>query len=152
MLPRTLNVRDEASREPALLTARAMPFEIVWESRGVQVNFSGSVAASELADAFVRVNADERYDEVRYVLVDYRAATAIEATDVQWAELACIDYAAALSNPRIAQAHVADDARIVSVLHHYLAGNDSEHRQGVFSRVEDARAWIDSHGLNFSVF
>jgi len=125
-----------------------MPFEIVWELRGAQVIYSGQVTASELAKAFVSVNADQRYDDLLYVLADYRASTSINVTDEQLIELACIDYAAALSNPRIAQAHVVDDVRVVRQLRHYMANNDSEHRQGIFSRVEDAHAWIHDHCLN----
>ena len=53
-----------------------MAYEIIWEPEGVIRQFSGNVSAREFIQSVEQVQGDSRYDEMRYIINDFSAATA----------------------------------------------------------------------------
>lgn len=47
-----------------------MPYQISWEDRGVSFQYTGLTSDGEVAAAVRHVEADERFDRVRYTIHD----------------------------------------------------------------------------------
>ena len=123
-----------------------MPYTLTWEHKAVVVQFYGGVTGAEFAGAHISIASDERYDGLRYMLLDYRGATSFKATAAQLDEIAALAYAASLSNGQMMEAHVAERVDFLGLVRHLVAANDSSHEQGIFRTVEAARAWFVAAG------
>jgi hypothetical protein len=56
-----------------------MPYTTTWEDHGVIWNYSGFLTGNELLHSNLEIFGDERFDDLRYQIVDL---TAIEGMDV----------------------------------------------------------------------
>ena len=48
-----------------------MPYEILWEARGVVKRHHGFLAADELLAASREIQSDPRFDDLRYIINDF---------------------------------------------------------------------------------
>lgn len=119
-----------------------MGYELTWEPRGVIKTFYGEVSGEDLIQSGVECESDSRFDDIRYVINDFLAITrvAIEVPHVEY--LAGIDYAAAISNPRILVAVVTTAAQIEALTEHYVATLGGAYVTKIFPTMDEARKWI----------
>lgn len=118
-----------------------MAYVIHWETLGVYRKYHGHVGGDELLASIQRIEADGRFDHIRYVINDFLAVAGHDVSAVQLRLIAAIDQAATLSNPNIRVAIVATDAPILALAQHYVAAAPPYPTE-IFPSVAAARAWI----------
>ena len=120
-----------------------MGFEITWEPpHGVIKRHFGQVTSTEVLVANTRVEADSRFDVLRYVINDFLDCTGVKVFSGDIEEIAAIDSAAALVNPYIRNAIVATHPEVVVASNAYANDPLTAYPTKVFSCIADARDWL----------
>ena len=83
-----------------------MPYAIEWKRRGVVKTFSGVVSSQELVDSFREVGAHPLFDDLFFILSDFRAVTKLELEAWAIQEMAAM---------RLGSSHTNGGARAVMV-------------------------------------
>lgn len=120
-----------------------MPYSLTWEARGVYRQYLGDVTIAERRASFEAISGDFRFDELRYVITDYRAVGAYEITAEATREIAALHIGPLLTNPRIAIAAVATRPDVVAAIQDFIAHGFTSTPYRVFPNLEEARRWID---------
>ncbi len=122
-----------------------MAYEIIWEPEGVIRQFSGSVSAREFMQSVDQVQGDSRYDEMRYIINDFSAATAAALSEEVLTELAVLYYGAYASNPNCRVVFVTTDTALAARVRKVLQqGPLVSYSAEVFPSVDQARDWLAS--------
>lgn len=114
-----------------------------WESKGVYKVFSGDVDGQQALHSIVEIEADHRFDEIRYVINDFLNVTEVSATERDIALMAAIDRAASMTNPNIRIAVVTTEERVRNLAIKYselMRGCPYQTR--LFETVDAARLWV----------
>jgi len=120
-----------------------MACEIVWEHRGVHKRLSGHVSAREFERSVETVQADPRFDEIRYVINDFSAVTGHGLDEQHLLELAAIQYGAQASNPQVRAVYVGVDPELARQLRVILIDSQrSLYRVALFDTLPQARDWL----------
>lgn len=119
-----------------------MPVEILWEPGGVCRRYFGVVTIAERRHSFAQVCSDERFDELRFAITDYRDVEVYETSLQATEETAALHIAPLLTNPKILLASVATDERVVAAIQHFISLGFISQPYRVFPTMEEARAWI----------
>ena len=122
-----------------------MPYTTEWEQHGVYWRYWGTVSGKELIDSNLDIYGDERFDAMKYQIVDFLQIDAFQVTRDDMLKIAAYDRAAALSNPRVKVAVVAKITAIKFLTALYDAENiKSPWETRMFDSVEQARSWVDT--------
>lgn len=121
-----------------------MPYQMTWEEHGISVRYSGMTSDREVADFAKAGQADRRFDDLRYVLHDFRACEGATYSTPVIEELSATDEAAAASNPRIRIAVVTDRPDVRAMVEAYLKVGLSIFPLRMFSGIEEARNWLNA--------
>ena len=119
-----------------------MPYQTIWEKGGIYVAYSGQTSDEEVARFAEEGQADERFMDLRYVLHDFLNCTGATFSTPRMRELAAIDSAAAVSNPRIKIAVVADREDVLAMVLAYLGAGFPGFELRVFATLSAAREWL----------
>lgn len=120
-----------------------MGFEIVWQSPNALIKrHFGHVTGSEILAAIVRIEADSRFDTLRYVINDFSECTGVSVSATEMEEIAAIDHAAALTNPHIRIAIVATLPEVVAQSRAYVNDPLTTYKVCVFSSMAEAASWL----------
>lgn len=119
-----------------------MPFELVWERRGVYRRYFGDVTIAERRQSFDQICADPRFDELRYALTDYLDVATYEITQEATVEIAALHVAPLRTNPDILIAAVVVDEHIIAAIDHFISTKFISGPYRTFPTVAAARAWI----------
>ena len=120
-----------------------MPYENQWEPHGVNKRFWGVVTGPEFVRAAEEIAAHPRFDEFRYILNDFRDATAhcVDARALE--DLAAIRFGSMYTNHRIRVAVVSTHPDVLAlVASTQRAPLKGSHPTAAFATVEAARAWL----------
>lgn len=120
-----------------------MSYEMIWEDRGLLRRFFGESSDLEVYESVQRTHASERFDEIRYVIVDLseiKKFTLNSADNIE--EIAAIDAASALSNPMMRIAIVTTDPDIKRCAQIYLSHPLAPYPTRIFDKLADARGWL----------
>jgi hypothetical protein len=123
-----------------------MPFELIWEPRGVYRRYFGDVTIVERRRSFDRICADPRFDDVRYSITDYRNVEGYEITDQATEEMAALHIAPLRTNPNIIIAAVVSDERIIASIRYFISLGFTTRPYRIFATVEEARRWVSDNG------
>lgn len=119
-----------------------MPYRIDWEPFGVVKTFFDTVTHDEIFSCLTTVEADPRFDELRFVINDFTAVGHYAAHSSEDAhEVAAIDRAASLTNPRIIIAIVATHPDMVALCEGYAQSPLNPYPTRIFDTMAAARAW-----------
>lgn len=121
-----------------------MPLRLNWEPKGVHAEFHDHVTVSEITRMLEKVCADLKFQDFRYLIVDYLHVTSHSMTkdDAVW--VGALDAAQARWNPLYVTAFVACEAATVEFAQHSIFASKLPERVGCFPSVADARAWIET--------
>jgi len=117
--------------------------EIQWRGTGVLRRFSGRVSSEELAKSAVEIQSSPDFDSIRYILNDFRAASAIEADASRIAEMAA-RAAAAIRFPnhfRVAAVGTLPEVQLIADA--FVELGFAAYPIRAFATMEDAVAWLD---------
>lgn len=120
-----------------------MSYENVWETDGVYRKFSGKLTGDEILESVQLVEADSRFDSIRYVINDFLDVTEVDVSPQKIKTVAVIDSAATLSNPDIVLAQVTTNPKVEDVIARYAqAPCPHAYPFKIFTRLELAREWV----------
>jgi hypothetical protein len=120
-----------------------MPYTIEWKTSGIQSRFYGNVIGAEIIDHVKEWHGDERFDSVRFIVVNFLDAQQVSITLDEVREIAALDNVAALSNPRVKVAVVSGSETVDAGGAVYKAGlADSPWKTESFRTVEEALEWV----------
>ncbi len=118
-----------------------MACDIAWEPRGVWRKFSGTLTPADLVASVEAVQADHRYDTLRYSINDFLAVDNV--TDI--AGILDTVLAKAIggthSNPKLVMAIVAREQAMLSHARLFLMP-DFPYPVKLFDNLDSARAWL----------
>lgn len=119
-----------------------MAYELIWETGGIFVSYSGQTSDTEIAQFAQEGQADERFTDLRYVLHDFTKCTGATFSTDSIQELAAIDSAASASNDRIKLAVVTDRDDVIAMVSAYLNSGFTGFELRVFPTVTQANGWL----------
>jgi hypothetical protein len=126
-----------------------MAYTTEWETQGVLWRYSGIVDGTELINSNLDIYGDERFDRMKYQIVDLTRVSAFNVTRDEMLKIAAYDRAASLSNPFVKVAVVAKITAIKALTVLYDAENiKSPWETRIFDTVDQARAWISPLTVN----
>ncbi len=125
-----------------------MSCEIKWERPfGVYLRFSGAVTPADVGAANLAITSDPNFDDLRYTITDYLAATG-HRFDLQDRAGLETPYAtligASYSNPNIHSALLVTDPDIERLIQLQTTLGVLPYPSRVFAREQDAREWLGS--------
>ena len=119
-----------------------MAYENNWERNGVVKIFSGSVDGRQVLDSVISVEADKRFDSVRYVINDFSNVVDIDINERDIIRIAAMDRGASVTNPNIRIAVVTNDNRMRDLVQRYgKLMKDSPYQALLFESINEAREW-----------
>ncbi len=116
-----------------------MPFEIVWEPRGVYKRFTGAVSFQEYMRSQEIVLGDERTDDLKYVINDLTAVDGYSATADDAEYSAAFNEGISRTNPHLQVAYVTTDVRAIALIK--IGAVFSSLVVKHFTTLEEARKW-----------
>jgi len=99
------------------------------------------VTGQEMTEPVIAMQADPRFDRVRYVILDLLGIETFSVTHGDLELIGALDTAAVQSNPRLKLAIVATQPEIIGMVAHYEDLAEGAFPTAVFSTVAEARAW-----------
>jgi hypothetical protein len=121
-----------------------MPFEIVWEPRGVYKRFWGFVTDSEFIRSVRAAQEDPRFDDIHYNINDYLAVEDFDVSMPTIAYAAALNIGARFSRPRIRVALVTTNERVIGLAKYFMAPEFASYPMRVFATLESAREWVEA--------
>lgn len=127
-----------------------MPYEIIWETRGVVKRHHGFLAGHELVAASREIQGDPRFDDLRYIINDFLDVDdhAVDKAAIEY--FACLRIGAAQVNRQVLSPFVATrdpGLAIGSLLQE--PNYENGHPVSIFPTLADARAWVSSRLANW---
>ena len=123
-----------------------MPYSTEWKEKEFQATFTGIVTSQEILKMVFGFYGDERFDRIKYNLVDFTGADSLKTNEKEIKEIAYLDMAAARSNPNIKVAIAAGHDFIKEMSQLYAEYSDESPWQvKIFNTLEEARQWL---GIN----
>jgi hypothetical protein len=122
-----------------------MPFELIWEPRGVYRRYFGNVSIRERRQSFDLICGDPRFDDLRYTITDYLHVDDYEISREATEEIAALHIAPLHTNPDIVIAAVVVDERIIAAIRHFTSLRFTTQPYRIFPTVRGARQWVSGH-------
>lgn len=120
-----------------------------WEEKGIHRKYAGVVALTEVIDNNLQLQGHPRFDELRYIIVDFldieKAVFDAESFLDEICTHAHISAAAAKTNPNIRVAVVATDetTQALTEFYHLQVKNGiMPWELRLFQSVDEARFWL----------
>lgn len=122
-----------------------MACELIWEPDGVLKRFSGQVTADEYVWSVTQAQSDARFDEMRYIINDFSAASASAVSERCLTEVAALNFGAHASNPNSRIVFVTSDADFSERIRRTLMSADmASYAVEICPTLDAARDWLDS--------
>ena len=127
------------------LGERELPYELVWEDRGLLLRFWDAITDDEFVKCHLDGYSDPRFESVEYALTIFSDSVVFEASTETVRRVAERDAAASKRNPKVLVAIVASQmvirglANLYSHKHEALSGT---WKMAYFETEEEARRWL----------
>lgn len=121
-----------------------MPYLISWKQHGIVWHYSGVLTGNDLLQSNFDIFGDERFDDIRFQIVDLTKVDRIEVTEKLMRKVAHLDMAAARSNPRVKVAVISNSDAATKLNEYYdkYCDDKSPWETRVFSSIEEAESWV----------
>jgi hypothetical protein len=121
-----------------------MPYQTTWRKQGVIWTYSGLLTGDELLNSNFEIFGDERFDDIRYQIVDLREVQEIEVTEKHMRKVAHLDMAASRSNPRVKVAVLTNKpgGKLLSEIYDKYSKDKSPWETMLFTNIEDVWDWL----------
>lgn len=119
-----------------------MPYKLVWELRGVVVEFSGDVSMRDMQKAAEQYTGDIRFDHLKFVIADYSRITSCVANPSEIEAVWVLDYGAKRSNLDVRKAVVTTNARVIDLADFYVERLGGAFPVKIFPTQVEARSWL----------
>ena len=119
-----------------------MAYELLWEVNGVFWKYSDKVTGSEIVEASTSIYGDERFDTLKYKLVDFLDVESIEIDKKELSLIAFQHLAAERSNPYIKNAILLKSNH--KMAHDFASFfSKSSWEVKIFTDRDKANIWVD---------
>jgi hypothetical protein len=122
-----------------------MPWEVLWEPRGVLRRFVGRVDGEQLLRSVAEVHGDWRFDTPHYSINDFLAVESLELDQQALEQAAAETIGASQSNGRLVVLIVARDPHVVDIARRFTSPPLANYPAHFFDSIEEARAWVADH-------
>lgn len=122
-----------------------MPYEIVWEEKGIYVRNFGTLSEQELYDQLDESNSDTRMEKIDYMVWDALEVDHFIAHGSSTLLLAIADARLSEKTGPVKNALVAKDPHIIEMCRHYMEHMDrlgSTWGVKQFGDLASAREWV----------
>ncbi len=119
-----------------------MEVDITWEPRGVCRTFRGDVTGRDVLESFVLINSDQRYDDVRYNILDFTHVGQWQTNEEELRVLGAHNVGPGIYNPHVRVLVVTADPQLETTARRYASLGLSPYPHEFFASLEQARAWI----------
>ena len=122
-----------------------MPYELIWEDRGVVMRYWGVASDHDLRQANLDTVNHPRFADIDYTLDDLTDVTRIDFSSDAMRWCADLDLRASKRNPSLRVAIVGEDKLLIGLSNMYriiLESQGGPWEQGQFATVDEARAWL----------
>ncbi len=121
-----------------------MPYETIWEERGVYQRFSGIVTPRDREEANHEVMGDERFDALTYWIVDSLNMERYTLDSSEAVVAAAHDIGAARYNDQLLMVFVATNPEHRENIHRYIQVLESgaNWQARLFDDLDSARQWV----------
>lgn len=114
-----------------------------WEDRGLYRKFSDTISGKEVLESNFALQGDPRFDEIRYIINDFREITDFEVSYTDINVISAVDTAASLTNPNIKIAMIASlEPLLVWIKLYCDIMEDSPYICKIFDDMNAARQWL----------
>ena len=119
-----------------------MQSSTLWEANGVQLSFSQWVGAAELIEATMAVASDARFDEIRHLIFDLRAASGVALTGADLELLDASLRGPAISNPNVLVVFIEPEKAGAALLQTFSLNHEKAYPWVVCASLATARQEI----------
>ncbi len=122
-----------------------MPYELIWEDRGVLFRFWDVVTDDQLVQCNLDVYADPKFESIEYELAIFPDSMVFEASVATVRRVAEMDVEASGRNPKIVVAIVATQRVIRGLANLYRLQTEATGglwKTAHFKTEEEARRWL----------
>ena len=121
-----------------------MPYTTTWQNHGIAWTYSGVLTGKELLNSNLEIFGDERFDDIRYQIVDLTAVDSIEVTEKHMRKIAHLEMAAARTNPRmhVAVVTTSEDGTGITETYNGYTAERSPWVTQIFCILAEAKAWV----------
>jgi hypothetical protein len=124
-----------------------MPYQMIWEPRGVYTRYSGNVTGADMLGNIEDVCRDARFEQHRYHILDFSDATDFVATEREMLVNCGVLVGAAFVNHQVLVAAVVTRENVRAALERLHALGVSPYVAKIFPTVAEARKWIQESGF-----
>jgi len=122
-----------------------MAYQLIWKGKKVEAYFQGNVTNGELNAIISEFYGSKRFDDARYLLINFLDSTSLDASEVDLLAIGAMDSAASRSNPNIKVAMVSDKDEVLKLLaSHNEGAKNCAWPIEIFSSKEEAEKWLES--------
>jgi hypothetical protein len=118
-----------------------MSCKVTWKDNELLWELSGNISAEEFHQINNDHQGDPRWDELRYLIADFRNVISINLPEEDLTMIQAMDKAAAKSNPYLKIASIANTDETKKIAEFY--GMDTPWKYEVFETVEEGRSWLE---------
>jgi hypothetical protein len=102
-------------------------YEHVWNGGELTQRFFGQVSSEEIKQSVVKFQGDSRFDELIDVIFDFTDCEEIVIKEGDAEEIASLDGAASITNPRIRVTVISDKPAILKAAEDYIVSGLSNY-------------------------
>jgi hypothetical protein len=121
-----------------LLFERTMLCKMTWKDNELLWELSGVISAEELHKINLDHQGDPRWDDLRYLIADFKNVISINLPEEKLIVVQAIEKAEAISNPYLKIASIANSNETIKLADFY--GTDTSWKYGVFETLTEARS------------
>lgn len=115
-----------------------------WTNRRVSVCYSGHCTEAEVLNVVIELQSDPRFDSTRQALHDFSQCESMLPSPGDLEELASRNIGAAVTNPNLRIAVIANKPDVLGMLERFNSIGLSPYPLRTFENAESAIAWLDS--------
>jgi hypothetical protein len=121
-----------------LLFEMTMLCKITWKDNELSWELSGVISAEELHKINLDHQGDPRWDDLRYLIADFKNVISINLPEEKLIVVQAIEKAEAISNPYLKIASIANSNETIKLADFY--GTDTSWKYGFFETLTEARS------------
>ena len=121
-----------------LLFEMTMPCKMIRKDNELLWELSGVISAEELHQINLDHQGDPRWDDLRYLIADFKNVISINLPEEKIIVVQAIEKAEAISNPYLKIASIANSNETIKLADFY--GTDTSWKYGVFETLTEARS------------
>ena len=121
-----------------LLFEMTMLCKMTWKDNELLWELSGVISAEELHKINLDHQGDPRWDDLRYLIADFKNVISINLPEEKLIVVQAIEKAEAISNPYLKTASITNSNEIIKLADFY--GTDTSWEYGVFETLTEARS------------